>query len=72
MLHKSKLEDFAQWLEARGWKRAKTKGAYEVLRMTWAEETPLIVYRKNVVKEHYTTFGTGQVLVKQWLREKRK
>jgi len=69
-LHKSKLEDFAQWLEDRGWEHEET-GGYEVLRMRWPEEPPLIVYTKNDPKEHYTTFGIGQDLVIQWLRERK-
>ena len=72
MLHKSKLADFIQWLKNRGWKPEITKGHYEVLRMRWSEtEPPLIVYEKNEAKEHYTTFGIGQDLLIQWLRERK-
>ena len=70
MLHKSKLEDFAQWLEGRGWEHEET-GGYEVLRMRWKKDGPLIVYEKNEAKEHYTTFGIGQALLIQWLRERK-
>ena len=69
MLHKSKLDDFAQWLERRGWQHEEPCG-YEVLKMRWPREAPLIVYEKNEAKEHYTTFGIGQDLLIQWLRER--
>jgi len=76
-LHKSKLDDFAQWLERRGWQHEEPLG-YEVLRMRWPKELPplstsmlLLVYRKNEVKEHYTTYGIAQDLLIQWLRERK-
>ena len=71
MLHKSKLDDFKSWLEGRGWTNEKTKGEYEVLRMGWPKEPPLIVYTKNDAKEHYTTYGISEVLVKQFIKERK-
>jgi len=72
MLHKSKLEDFAKWAEERGWKRQKTKGDYEVLRMKWPGEPPMIIYTKLEAKEHYTTYEIGDVLVRQWIRDRKQ
>ena len=70
-LHKTKLADFRVWLEARGWKDEPTKDFYEVLRMSWPGEAPLLVHRKNELKEHYTTWGISETLMGQWLREKK-
>ena len=71
-LHKSKLGDFTQWLLARGWNVEVPKGDYEVLRMRLANDykTILLVYDRNNAKEHYTTFGVGDRMMRKWLRER--
>jgi len=70
-LHKSKLNEFRDWLIQRGWKEAKPKGDYEVLRMRWKREPPLLIYDRLESKEHYTTYDIGETLVRQWIRERK-
>lgn len=69
MLHQSKLSDFTQWLENRGWTKEELKGEFEVLRMKWNNGPPLLVFRRIDAKEHYTTYGISQDLVKQFIKE---
>ena len=70
-LHKSKLGEFAGWLESIGWNQEKTKGDYEVLRMrNSGYKDPLIVYDRNVAPEHYTTFGISDKFFSKFNRVK--
>lgn len=55
LLHKSKLQDFKDWLIKDGWTLKDTKGIYEVLRAIKPnKKRPLIIYDKLVSKEHYS------------------
>jgi predicted RNA binding protein YcfA (HicA-like mRNA interferase family) len=69
-LHLNKLDEFAAFCEADGWKRAPAKGSYEVLRMTKKGKEPLIVHTKNATKEHLTTWGMSAVMLGQWFRNR--
>lgn len=68
LLHKNKLELFANWLKDNGYNVVETKGIYEVLRATKDKETVIIFTRDNA-KEHYTVQGKDYALVKQFIRE---
>lgn len=71
LLHKSKLDDFKEWLQSLGWKVEGVKSCYEVLRMRHSEHGVLIIYQKSGAKEHCTTFGIGNRLVYTWLNLKK-
>ena len=71
MLHKSKLNEFREWLESIGWEREEEKSCYEALRMRHSDQGVLLVYEKDDSIEHYTTHGIGYRLVHTWLRERK-
>ena len=68
LLHKSKLNVFADWLVENGYTVVEPKGAYEVLRAV-KENAPVIIYTRQNAKEHYTVQGKDYALVKQFIRE---
>ena len=53
LLHKSKLEDFKNWLEFDGWTLEDTKGFYEVLRASKCKRK-FILFSRLELKEHYS------------------
>lgn len=54
-LHLSKLDEFAAFCEADGWRREATKGHFEVLRMRNPEWSgPLLVHARANATEHLT------------------
>ena len=71
LLHKTKLEDFKIWLINDGWIIEKTKNFYEVLRATKPHKKPLIIFKRNDLKEHYTVQGIYVGLVYQFIRNKK-
>ena len=78
LLHKNQLEDFASWLEKRGWIRNDPKGEYEVLRM-WHRQhkQPIIVHEKLATNaggtvQHLTVWGMGLGLSKKFIAERRR
>lgn len=78
-LHVSKLDDFAAWMESKGWVREKQKGHYEVLRMRRPKsETPpgkstvLLVHRKDTDTQHYSLHGESSYWFTRWMRERRR
>lgn len=68
LLHKSKLNMFADWLVENGYTVVEPKGAYEVLRAV-KENAPVIIYTRENAKEHYTVQGKDYALVKQFIKE---
>lgn len=69
LLHKSKLQDFKQWLIKDGWKIESTKGYYEALRATkLGKKRPLIVYDKLDSKEHYSIDNRDLGLIIQFIK----
>lgn len=72
LLHVNKVDDFALWMNTKGWCRKQTKGDYEVLRMTHtATSDPLIVYKK-LNAEHCTVYGVHLHYVHKWLKERKE
>lgn len=69
-LHKSKLGEFRKYLIFnQGYQEQETKGEYEVLRMIHSsEQYPVIIYRKNSMKEHYSVMDRDMDLVRDFLR----
>lgn len=55
ILHRSKLDDFKNYLKTKGWIIQDTKGIYEVLRAVNPEvrKRPLIIYNGKS-KEHFS------------------
>lgn len=70
LLHKSKLNAFADWLVENGYTVVEPKGDYEVLRAV-KENAPVIIYTRQKAKEHYTVQGKDYSLVKQFIMERK-
>jgi len=72
LLHRSKLEEFKQWLADNGWKIEKPNGGYEVLR--WKGETrqpkPIIYDRHD--GDHYTANDAAVPYVYQFIKTRSK
>lgn len=71
LLSFSQVEAFATWAEANGFARERTKGVYEILRLRYPGEPPVIIFRTDRAKEHATVQGTAYRLVRRWLNAKR-
>ena len=71
-LHKNKLDDFKKWLLVHGWINCTPVGEYEVLRMKKPGARALLVFRRNELKEHYTTYGVSEDQLSIWLKERQK
>lgn len=72
LLHKSKLQDFTQWLEDKNYERLRSPAAaaYEVLRWRGrAGRAMPIIFDRDDATEHYTCNGEAAWFVRQWLRE---
>ena len=67
LLHLNKLDSFALWLEAKGYKVQPTKGQYEALRAKNDKDT-VIVFKKNGAKEHLSVQQKDHRLVRQFIR----
>lgn len=71
-LHKSKLQEYIEFCESKGWEQVKAKSCWEVLRMTNPQsKNPLIVHTKLDAPEHYTTHGVSHDMWKKYAHEKR-
>ena len=68
ILHKSKLNQFREWLFSKGYVIESTKGDYEVLRAKKGKNT-VIIYEKLYAKEHLTVQQKDYNLVRQFLKE---
>jgi len=71
LLAKNKLEDFKQWLIAKGWQIQEPKGTYEVLRAVNKEvrKKPLIIFTKIDAKLHYSIQDSDTSIVRKFLDE---
>lgn len=69
LLHKTKLEDFKQWLIKQGWIIQEPKGFYEVLRVSRDKET-IIIFEKLDSKEHYTVQDNSLDMVRAYLKQR--
>lgn len=71
LLHKSKMEAFAQWAETQGWLRESIppKAAYQVLRL-YKNGQRLVYYARQKPTDHITcTTGPELDLVVRFIRE---
>lgn len=71
LLHRSKLEEFKEWLEKNyGWVIQDTKGIYEVLRWSKGEYgEPMKIIFNGKSKEHYTCNEASIPYVKKFISE---
>lgn len=68
-LHLTKVEEFARYAESIGYKRAATKGEFEVLRLRPTTGSVLIWHRR-VGCDHATSAIREARLVRMWLRSR--
>ena len=72
ILHISKLHEFENFLETRGYMIVATsKNPYEVLRAQKDGDT-VIVYKKKDAKEHLSTMDKDYHLVREFIKSQRK
>ena len=72
ILHISKLQEFEDFLETRGYMIVATsKNPYEVLRAQKDGDT-VIVYKKKDAKEHLSTMDKDYHLVREFIKGQRK
>lgn len=72
ILHISKLQEFENFLETRGYMIVATsKNPYEVLRAQKDGDT-VIVYQKKDAKEHLSTMDKDYHLVREFIKNQRK
>lgn len=72
ILHISKLQEFENFLETRGYMIVATsKNPYEVLRAQKDGDT-VIVYQKKDAKEHLSTMDKDYHLVREFIKSQRK
>lgn len=72
ILHVSKLQEFENFLETRGYMIVATsKNPYEVLRAQKDGDT-VVVYKKKDAKEHLSTMDKDYHLVREFIKGQRK
>lgn len=72
ILHVSKLQEFENFLETRGYMIVATsKNPYEVLRAQKDGDT-VIIYKKKDAKEHLSTMDKDYRLVREFIKSQRK
>jgi hypothetical protein len=65
-LHRSKLDDFREWLKGDGWEMEKTKGDFEVLRARKGKRLLLIYDRHG--GDHYSYADTFGGIIRAFLK----
>ena len=68
LLHQNKLEPLKLWLTSGGYELQATKSIYEVLRAKKGKEI-VIIYKKDLAKEHLTVQQKDHRLIRQFIRE---
>ena len=76
LLALSKIDEFAAWANTQGFKRTPTKGDYEVLRLQFDKQPPIIFFTRLTTLSggtpiHATAQHEGAQLVRRWLRAKK-
>lgn len=77
LLHRDKVESFADWAVSNGYRREDVRGDYEVLRLRKDSGSnrklrngfPLIYYLRDQ-GDHVTCFGEGLWLVETWINDR--
>lgn len=70
-LHHTKVPEFIQWAEGRGYTRQPTKGSYEVFRLHNPKKGEILIGHKRDKTDHITTTGRLTHLVGLWMQERR-
>jgi hypothetical protein len=70
LLHRTKLEQFAEWCTSKQWEVTRPTANYQVLRVNYGAKHPAIVYDRHE-GEHYTVFGNSLKLVARFIHEKK-
>lgn len=71
-LHVTKLDAFKAWLADNGIAYRPGKGPYQVLQVQTPKDGWQVVFRKDVMPEHFTVNERLMPLVRQFIRERRK
>jgi len=74
VLHLNRLDAFAEWARALGWRREPTKGLYEVLRLRHPKvQAPIVLYARTEPTDHATVPHDGPAwsLVKKFIADAR-
>jgi len=71
LLHRSKLEEFKQYLIDQGIEVLPNKGDYEVLRWKGLAGTPMPIVFDRHGGDHFTTNGEASKYVFRWIKSKR-
>ena len=77
LLALSRLEEFASWAAAQGYRREAVKGTYEILRLRTQGQKPVLFYRKDRTAGggepvHATCQSDGSRLVHRWLSNRKQ
>lgn len=72
LLHKSKLEDFKEWLTENGVPYRDGKGFYQVIQVCKDGKHWNCIYERNHMPEHYTADKHIDPLVKRFCRERKR
>jgi len=70
LLHKSRLNDFIQWLDKSGIKHRPPRGEWQVLQVFFNDNWH-VIYQRLHMPEHYTTPWTMENLVRAFIEETR-
>lgn len=70
-LHHTKVPEFLQWAEAKGYSQLPIKGSYEVFRLSNPKKGEILIGHKRDKTDHITTTGRLTQLVDSWHRERR-
>ena len=68
LLHRTKLEQFADWCSSKGFTVTRPKAEYQVLRVDFGGKHPAIVYDRHE-GDHFTVFGPSMSLVNRFIKE---
>lgn len=72
LLHKSRLEDFKEWLTAQKIDYRPGRGAYQVLQVAWPRRKWSVIFDRDTAPEHYTVPRPLERLVMQFIRTTRQ
>lgn len=72
LLALAKLEEFAAWAIAQGYRREPVKGTYEVLRLRKQGESPVLYFKRDKGPFHATSYGEGTALVQKWINTRKQ
>lgn len=69
LLHKTKLEPFKQWLDAKGIAHRPGRGDFQVLQVALPRNQWGVVFDRIEAPEHYTVTWPLEAMVRRFIRE---